>query len=254
MRAAFVVAFALPLLAQPNYSLDKQRAMAQHLAAEIRRSAPPLGDPLVDAYVKRVGGELSRELPEAPIAPTFEVVLHPEFKEPVPLPGGIILIPAASLSLAQDEDEFAGLLAHAIAHTISMKPVQAGPLGSIPSFWFPLHSDSQSTSVLMPLKVLETRRSQEIDADRLGIRIAARAGFEATAFRRYVAREQVAPSKFAGLPPRDLRLAEIDATLASLPGIERRLVADDFSRAQQTVRRVLDEKPRRSPTLRRNRN
>ena len=249
MRAAVAVVFALPLVAQPNYTAEKARALGQSVAADIRRSAPALGDPFVEAYVKRIGGELARELPGAPIAPTFEVILHPEAKEPLPLPGGIILVPAASLLAARDEDEFAGVLGHAIAHTVSMKPVQSG-LGSIP-MWFPVHSDSHVSSLLIPLKVLETRRSQEMDADRLGMQIAARARFHASAFRRYVEREQVADSKFAGLPPRDVRLAEMDATLASLPASERRAPVDDFIKAQEVVRRVLDEKPRRPPTLRR---
>ena len=249
MRAACVIVFSLPLLAQPNYTTEKARALGQSVAADIRRSAPALGDPLVDAYVKRVGGELARELPDAPIAPTFEVILHPEAKEPLPLPGGIILVPAASLLAARDEDEFAGVLAHAIAHTVSMKPVQSG-LGSIP-IWFPAHSDSQVNSLLVPLKMLEMRRSQEIDADRLAMQIAARARFDASAFRRYVEREHKADSKFVGLPPRDVRLAEIDATLTGLPAVERRAPTKDFVKAQEVVRRALDEKPRRAPTLRR---
>lgn len=36
--------------------------------------------------------------------------------EPIAFPGGFIFVPARLILAAQDEDEFAGMLAHSIAH------------------------------------------------------------------------------------------------------------------------------------------
>ena len=56
-----VYLLTVPLLAQQGvnlYSLEKERALGAQYASEIRKQSEALGDPLVQAYVDRVGLDL----------------------------------------------------------------------------------------------------------------------------------------------------------------------------------------------------
>jgi predicted Zn-dependent protease len=60
-----VFLLVLPLWAQQNagaYAAEKERALGQQYASDIRTRAKPLPDPLIQSYVKRIGGELVAEL------------------------------------------------------------------------------------------------------------------------------------------------------------------------------------------------
>ena len=62
----FVLAlWAVPLLAQQGvnfYTVEKERALGQQLASEIRTQSKPLANAAVDAYVRRIGAELIGQL------------------------------------------------------------------------------------------------------------------------------------------------------------------------------------------------
>ena len=62
-------------------------------------------------------------------------------------------------------------------------------------------------------------REFEREADHLGLKLAAHAGFDPLAFERYVERTQVDPKSkiLSTLPARDRRLIGIEQTIALLP-------------------------------------
>jgi beta-barrel assembly-enhancing protease len=176
------------------YSVEKERALAQHAAAEIRRHTRPLADPTVDAYVNRVGAELTRQVKEALFPYRFEVIWGGDQTEPMPLLAGNILIPARSFVAVQDEAEFIGLLAHSIGHaalrhiTRTATRGQVGNTASIPLIfmggWGGSHVDSQRLHRAAPVALLEFQRDCELEADRFGMELAARAGYDAAGYLR----------------------------------------------------------------------
>jgi predicted Zn-dependent protease len=118
---------ALRLLAQtqgtaekaPNpYSLEKEAALGKQLAAEVRQRTTPIQNPAAQDYVNRLGNRLASHT-DTKVPFTFSVVAEDPCStthEPVALPGGYVFVPAALFIAAQDEAEFAGMLAHSIMH------------------------------------------------------------------------------------------------------------------------------------------
>ncbi|MFN0101155.1 MAG: M48 family metalloprotease [Bryobacteraceae bacterium] len=258
--------WVVPLLAQQDvnfYTVAKERALGQRLASETKTQSKTLADPAVDAYVKRIGAELIGQLEQPIFEYQFQAIASGTRAEPFSLPGGYVFIPARSFVAAQDEAEFVGMLAHAIGHvalrhgTRTATRGQTVNMASVPLVfmggWTGTHADSQRPEALVPMGFLEFQRTHELEADRFGLELAARAGYDATAFQRYVERTHSADSKVSPLPARKLRLAKIQETVVSLPPattIPRS--GEAFRRVQEVVRSIL-ERPdqRRVPTLRR---
>lgn len=236
--------------------------MGRQYASEIRRQSEPLRDPLVNAYVDRIGRQLVSRLEGLPQDYTFEIISGGSWTEPFALPGGYVFVPARAVVTADDEDEFAGMLAHAIGHIAlrhgmrSATRSQIADMGSIPLIlmcgWTGSHADSKNPQLLAPLSLLESQRTYELEADQFGLDLTARTGYDPSAFQRYVERTHPADAKMSPLPGRDLRLARIQAVLSGLPASPRSVSGDDFRNIQQRVRSLI-ERPQqhRVPSLRR---
>jgi hypothetical protein len=96
---------ALSLVAQ---SSSKEKALGQHLRAEILKEAKQLTNETAESYLKQV-------------AERFAAGIHVDLVEtdatdPVPLPGGFILVPANTLRKAKSETDFLRAFVHAVAH------------------------------------------------------------------------------------------------------------------------------------------
>ena len=79
--------------------------------------------------VMPLGAKLAAQLPDAPFPYTFAITTSDWsnfLREPVSLPGGYIFISPLLFRTAQVEAEFAGMLAHAMAHVAARTPCCAG--------------------------------------------------------------------------------------------------------------------------------
>ena len=260
-----LLGLAIPLLAQQGvnfYSVEKERALGQQAASEVKRQAKPLSNPVVDGYVKRIGVELVSQLTQAPFEYQFEVIGDSVHVEPTSLPGGYILVPVRLFVTAQDEAEFVGMLAHSIGHAALLHGTRAATRGqmvnmaSIPVIfmggWAGSHVDSQNLQMLTPIALVEFQRTYELEADRFGLRLASRAGYDAAGFDRYVRRTHPADSTMSPLPARERRLAGLQEVLASLPSPTDLPSGDEFRHIRQLVRSTLEpSEQRRAPTLKR---
>lgn len=251
MKLAFVL-LSLPLLAQQGAvapSAEKERALGERLAIEIRRQSKPLASAAVQEYAARVGARLTAQLPDRPYDYTFEVILTADADEPIPLPGEIVLIPARFFLEARDEDEFAGMLSHAIAHVALRHGARREPPGSAGGDAIPLlfpggfmgsHSDPRGAGPPLPAAFLKIAREREMEADVFGLGLAARAGYDASALPRYLGRGQAKDPT---------RLARIHGALAALPantpspGVE-------FQQVREIAAAAVRPPPRAAPTLR----
>lgn len=260
MKKTLFILCSFPLFAQQTanfHTIEKERALGQMLASEMRKQAKPLDDLVADQYVKRIGAQLVANLPaEQLFTYQFEVLLTPDDGEPAALPGGFILIPARWLLAVEDESAFAGMLAHSIAHialrhgTRQATELRATNMASIPLIfvggWTGVHAGE-----MLPRAILPFQRAYELEADTFGIELAARAGYSGEAFRRYVERKYSRAREIESLPKLEERLASIDKIIDSVvvapPGS-----TEDHLRIREHLKNALPQpEERRPPTLRR---
>jgi predicted Zn-dependent protease len=134
-------------------------------------------DPGLTAYVGRVGARLVAAAGLPAGAWSFQVLDSPEANAFV-LPGREIVITRGMLALVNDEAELAVVLGHEIGHAV------AG------------HGNPGSRPV--------DRRAAELEADRIGMRLVADAGYDATAqvdFLRTLLASEVLQARIDGADP-----------------------------------------------------
>jgi len=257
---------ALPLLAQQQrsvnfFSIEKERALGEALAKDVRQRSHPLGIAAVDAYVKRVGTDLVAHLAERQFPYTFEVIDDANTAEPIALPGGQVFVPARFLLAVEHEAEFATMLAHVIAHaalrhgTRSATREQIVNQASIPLVnmggWSGSHASvNQAARVLIPVGLMQFQRRMELEADRFGLELAEKAGYNGAAFRKYVQRVQkdTPNPTYSPLPTREARLAAMDEVLSGRPAGTGASSAE-FVSAQSAVRETLKAAEPKAPSL-----
>lgn len=127
--AALAFLFCAALCAQDPWGAEKERVLGDHLAADLRREMPPLQNAALAEYVQAVVWRLGVA---AYTCELLDSSRKPDVTEPMPLPGGRILIPSAALLAAADEAEFAALLAHAAGHLAARHGTRAMKQPAIP--------------------------------------------------------------------------------------------------------------------------
>ena len=220
----------------PNfYSIEKEVELGRQLAGEFRHHVTPLESPATLAYVNDIGQRLAAAIGGPPFLYTFAVVsddptmLH----EAAAFPGGYIFVPAGLILAAKNEDEFAGMLAHAVAHVASRDFTREATRGQIVDMaTTPLvfmggwtgYAIEQGASIAIPLGMLRFRRQMELAADTLAAARMSDAGYDPEALARYIERVQPAADPYAttkvytALPDRDQRLLAIRGVIPVIPG------------------------------------
>ena len=126
--AIIVLSFGIPSLAQgphrfqPGFNLfTKQQdvQLGEETAAEVRKQMTVISDPVLTAYVNRVGKRLvaSQEATESGFPFSFEVVADPTINA-FALPGGHMFINTGLLKAVDNEAQLAGVMGHEMSHVI----------------------------------------------------------------------------------------------------------------------------------------
>jgi Zn-dependent protease with chaperone function len=165
--------------------------LGRQAAAEAEQQFPLLRDSEVDAYVERVGQRLVAAIPAEFQHPEFHYyfkVLNASDINAFALPGGPMYVNRGMIQAARTEGEMAGVMAHEMSHvalrhgTAQATKAQkyavgagvAGILGTI--FGGPGLGQAAQASVAVPF--LRFSREYETEADLLGARIMANAGYD----------------------------------------------------------------------------
>lgn len=188
----------------------QQREYGQMLLAQLRHYDYVLDDPLVDGWIRSLGNRLgaSSDDPEQPY--TFFMLKDRSVNAFATL-GGYIGTNAGLVLTAGSEDEVASVLSHEIAHVTQahvLRGAERAQKDSIPILLAMLgaiavasQSDSNSSDDaamaamasaqgLMAQRQIDYTRSNESEADRLGIRTLARSGYDPSAMADMFARMQ----------------------------------------------------------------
>jgi predicted Zn-dependent protease len=169
------------------YSLEKEMALGKQLAAEVRRQAKVVEDPLISEYVNRIGQNLVRSS-DARVPFTFQVI-EGDSPNAFALPGGYVFVYTALIKIASEEDELAAAMAHEIAHVaarhmtrratreqivnlagIPAVVVLGGGLGGAIA--------REGANAGIPAAFLHFTRQDESEADYLGLQYLYAAGYD----------------------------------------------------------------------------
>jgi predicted Zn-dependent protease len=180
----------LGLLTQSVEQIDEPREIeiGQHLAAVLLGAKPLHKNIALQAYVNRLGRWISLQSTRPNLPWTF-MVLDDGGYNAFAAPGGYIFVTKGLIDSLKDEAELAGVLAHEITHVLSKHHLQAmnksartGLLAKFAASQMAQNGNSALSSQLINLgRDLYSRgldQGDELEADRNGVALATRAGFD----------------------------------------------------------------------------
>jgi predicted Zn-dependent protease len=169
---------------------SEEVSIGQDVAARLLGAAPLAADPQLQQYVNRVGRWLALQTERPDLPWHFGVLEAPEVNA-FAVPGGTIFVTRGLVQKMASEAELAGVLSHEIVHVLKKHHLKAIQKGAMTQ----LGADAASTALSSRGGSPEVRnklisfgtemysrgldKSDELEADRLGVVIAARGGYDA---------------------------------------------------------------------------
>lgn len=188
----------LPDMGSPADAVLSKNAEAQIGAAimrQIRRSGTLVEDPLVTEYISAIGHQVAAQANDGGHKFTFFVVDQPSINA-FALPGGYIGVHTGLIEATRNENELAGVLAHEVAHVtqrhiaralhasqrqsllttaMMLGAMVAGAAGAGGDAVQGAMAVAQGTAAQQQINFT---RSNEYEADRIGMESLAEAGFD----------------------------------------------------------------------------
>lgn len=212
-------------------SSDEEVKLGQEMSVEVAKQYPVYNNAAVTAYVQAVGDRIAQHSDRKDIAYHFAVINKNQVNA-FSLPGGYVYAYTELMKAADDEAEFAAVIAHEVAHVAARHSTErltqqygyqflAGLLlGQNPNAAAKLITDVAATGGF-----LKYSRDDEYEADRLGAKYLYAAGYDPQAMVDFLAKlkalETNEPSKFETWlmthPPAGDRLARVTSEVAGFP-------------------------------------
>ena len=183
----------------------EERKLGRSLLREIHRSAPLVTDPEINFYIDALGRQLLTQAPEAE-RPFYFLTVDNDQVNAFAMPGGILGIHVGLILEARDEAELAAVIAHEIAHVTQRHIARMFARGRDINFTTGLailagvlaaSIDPSLGSAIMTggmagglQQQLNFSRSNEAEADRMGMQILQGAGFDPNAMADFFQRLQ----------------------------------------------------------------
>lgn len=249
---------------QPGFNLFSRQQdvqLGQENAAQVRKQMTVINDPVLTAYVTRVGKKLvaSQEAQDSGFPFTFEVVADPSINA-FALPGGPMFINTGLLRAVDNEAQLAGVMGHEMSHVIlrhgtnqaskanliqipAMLAASAAGKGTMSGQLAQLGIGLTAGGVLMKFS-----RSAETQADLMGSHLMAEAGYDpmemAAFFNKLNAQGGHGLQFLSDHPNPDNRERAIQQEARSLPQQRYGYQTGDFRRMKEAIARVREPKPK----------
>ena len=251
-----------------------ERALGEAFMREIRARLTLVDDPLVVQYIQSLGYRLAAASDRRDLAFTFFVV-DDDSLNAFAAPGGFIGLNSGMFLATESESELASVLAHEIAHVTqrhivraidhagrSSLPVLAGILAAILVGTQDVEAGHAAAAAVVGATAqsgINFTRQNEMEADRVGIRILADAGFDPSGMAGVFEKLQNAarystriPEYLSTHPFTTNRIAEARDRAERLPYrqhassesyhlVRASLRADTAADAQQVLDRLVEE-------------
>ncbi len=218
-----VLAQGLPELGDPSQSAFtplQERTLGQTIMREARRDPTYYDDAEVTDYITRVGNRLAARGSDARQEFEFFLMRDPQINA-FALPGGFIGVHTGLILAAQSESEMAGVVAHEIAHVTqrhiarminNQQTNQWVSLAAMALAILAARSNSQvaeAAAAIGPALAVQQQlnfsRDFEREADRMGLQLLDKAGFDPQAMAIFFERLQRATRVYEGGAPSYLR-------------------------------------------------
>ncbi len=176
-------------------SSNTEAQIGRAIMRDIRASGAMVEDPLINEYINEVGSKVAAQTNDGDHDFTFFVIEDARINA-FALPGGYIGVHTGLLEATRSEDELAGVLAHEVAHVTQRhiaRAIHANSRQSLVSTAIMLgailagaasgNSDVAQAGIAVSQgsaiqQQIDFTRSNEYEADRVGIAALANAGFD----------------------------------------------------------------------------
>lgn len=206
-------------------SQDEEIRISREFRREARKNLQFVEDPEVELFVDGIGRRILKAIDN----PTYQYrffVIRDDSLNAFAIPGGSIFIHTGLIEKVETSDELASVMAHEVVHVDARHIARmSGPdptslLGMLGVFLGPAAVIGQAISVA---KQLEFSRRLEEEADNIGVRYLARAGYDPEAsigFMNKMYRETIlnpidAPPYLLTHPLTEQRINNLTATIRS---------------------------------------
>lgn len=177
-----------------NISEDEERTIGADVSLKVRTRFGVVQDPAVTKYVTLVGRTLAAQT-ERPNLKWEFIVLDTDGVNAFAAPGGFVHITRGALGLIKDEGELAGVLGHEIGHVVRKHTVNAirKANGEKMLADATLSNRGPYLDKFMNLafdQIIEGKfdRNDELDADKFGVDIAGKLGYQPNALGDFLQR------------------------------------------------------------------
>lgn len=241
------------------FSKEQDVQLGKESADQVRKQMTVIKDPVLTAYVNRVGQRLvsSREAQDSGFPFTFEVVADPSINA-FALPGGPMFINTGLLRAVDNEAQLAGVMGHEMSHVILRHGTNQASKSQLIQLPAILGAEMTGSSMLGKLAqvgiglgansvLLKFSRNAESQADLMGSHLMAEAGYDPVQMARFFEKlnaegGQQAPQFLSDHPNPENREKAIEAEVQRLPAQNYSYQTGDFQRMKQEVARI-HEKP-----------
>ena len=172
-------------------SPSREAAVGRDAASQVAAEIGLVNDPELTRYVSTLGERLAAKSPRQDVVYRFHVADMPEANA-FALPGGYVYVSRGLLALANDEDELANVIGHEIGHVAARHSAQRetramgvgilSTLGTVAAGVLGGAGAAQAASQLGQVAgaglIASYGRDQERQADEVGQRMAAEAGWD----------------------------------------------------------------------------
>lgn len=182
--------------ADATLSKNDEARLGRAIMAQIRKMGQVVEDPLITEYVNEIGHRIAAQANNDGIYDFSFFVIEDPVINAFALPGGFIGVHTGLLEATRNEDELAGVLAHEVAHVTQRhiaRSIHSGQrqsmmsmaimLGAILAAVAGADGDAVQGAIAVAQgtaaqQQINFTRSNEYEADRVGIEALANAGFD----------------------------------------------------------------------------
>lgn len=176
-------------------SLEEELSMGRLVSAQLIGAAKLVPDPALQKYINLVGRRVANQTSRKDLNWAFGVIDSTALNA-FAAPGGYILVTSGLFQSLETEDELAGVLGHEVAHVVRKHHYRVLRKQQMLEFGaraVQIQGESgemanQLSSMVGQVMARGLDQSSEYEADRDGMVFAARAGYDASALIRVMAR------------------------------------------------------------------
>lgn len=235
------------------FSKEQDVQMGKEAAAQIEQEMPIIRNRTLEDYVRKLASRLW-SLPEADQYPYSIQIVHQPSINAFALPGGPMFIHTGLIDAADNEAQLAGVIAHEISHVAlrhgTNQASKATPFQLLGLLAGGLVGDSlwgQLTQLGIGIGansvLLKYSRDAERDADLLGTRMLAKAGFDPVQMATFFEKLEAdggsrGPEFFSSHPNPGNRKKAVEQEIGYLPQIKVRPADREFYRIKSVVQKL----------------